>query len=522
MKSLIINLFVLIFLCLNISCLNSVNVGVPDNVTSTSYDILVYGATPSGILAAIQGRKLGKSVLLINTSTRLGGMATNGLGNTDVGDEHSIGGLTHDFFELTSQYNSNTLNKYLFEPKIALKVFSAMILENKLDVLNDDRISLEKNGVVKEGTKITSIQLESGKVFYAKVFIDASYEGDLMKQADVSYIVGRESNSIYAETINGTSYSDKRWAISPFLVEGDNKSGLLPYITNSIGKQGSADNKVQGYCYRLTMTKNVDNRILIEKPNPYDEKLYELLIRASNFNPDNSFINVVPITSSKFDVNNQGLISLDLPSINYKYADSNYKERKNIEKNIENYIRGFIWTLQNNPRVSDKVRLRYSGLGLAKDEFLDNSNWPVQIYLREGRRMKGSYVMTERNVKNQIGIYDSIGKGSYPIDCHVVEYGVSSDGKLLVEGEFIIPIKPYQISYRSLLPKKAECSNLLVTCCLSASHVAFCSLRMEPVFMIIGQSAGVAASMAIDGQTSLHEIDYNLLKKQLLQLGQIL
>lgn len=512
--------FVISLCALFLSCSSDFN---PTPAETLTFDVVVYGATSSGIMAAIQAKKMNKKVLLICQSSRIGGMSTNGLGNTDVGDSKTIGGLAMNFYEkIESIYNFSSPQSFLFEPKVAHSVFLDLLESNKINVVYDQKLLLD-GGIKKQANKIVSIKMESGVEYYGTIFIDASYEGDLMAKSGVSYTIGREANRTYGESINGISYLDKTWnGVSVYNVENDASSGLLPYINTSIGKYGEADAKVQGYCYRLSMTNVASNRQMITKPDDYNEREYELLIRAVKANPKNPFINIAQVPNGKFDVNNQGLISFDLPEVNYTYADTDYEGRRLIEKKIETYMRGFIWTLQNSPRIQESVRKMYGAYGLSKDEFTENNFWPEQLYIREGRRMISDYVMTEKNVKGQIKVEDSVGMGSYFIDSHVVQYVASSTGTLLVEGQYMYNASSYPISYRSIVPKEKECDNLFVTCCFSASHVAYCSMRMEPVYMVLGQSAGLAAAIAINNSVSVQKVDYAKLKQELLLNKQIL
>lgn len=487
--------------------------------TEDSYDVVIYGGTASGVIAACQLADMGKYVALIASSPKhLGGMCTSGLSNVDIGKYESIGGMAKSFFE-TIQNNKLYPT---FEPSRALSYFTTMLASRKkfIKVIYDDG-EVNQNSIVKNEANIEGIFLKDGRYLRGKVFIDTSYEGDLMAFSGVSYTVGRESNSTYGETLNGIREPDFSWKISALFE--DSNSTLLPFVNKTIdGNIGMGDSKIQPYNFRLCMTKDPQNRVMIEKPIDYNRNSYLSLIRYANLNPQNNFLSVVPIPNNKFDVNNEGYISTDLPGVNYLYPDGNKETRNQIKKNVETYMKGFIWTLQNDLSIPEVVRGRYKDLGLAKDEFVDNQNWPYLLYIREGRRMVGEYVMTEKSVRNLLDIDDSVGQGSYQIDCHTVQLVASSKGRFGSEGALYFPIdKPYKISYRSLLPKRSECSNLLVPVCLSASHVAYGTLRMEPVYMVLGQSAAIAAGISLEKKVSLHEINYQLLTNYLKLYGQV-
>lgn len=369
--------------------------------------------------------------------------------------------------------------------------------------------------------------MESGKTVKAKVFIDATYEGDLMAKAGVSYTVGRESNAMYDETFNGYRVNYEEGtdlsAIDPYIVEGDKNSGLLPYIDSGIPlNQGEADHRVQAYCYRMTLTDDPDNRIKIVKPENYNPLWYEVLVRRIQQNPELTLQNIItltPMPNRKTDTNH-----LDFFGASYDYAEADYNKRKEIEQLHKDYALGMLWLLEHDPRIPEHIRTEMSDWGMARDEFEDTGNFPYHIYVREARRMIGEYVMVEKNVAkaNREEAEHPVGVGSYALDCHYVSKVIDKEGKLRYEGTIFTPVIPYTISYYSLTPKRNECSNLLVPVCLSASHVAFSSIRMEPVYMVLGQSAAVAASMAIDKNTAVQDIAYDKLAEKLLALKQII
>jgi ribulose 1,5-bisphosphate synthetase/thiazole synthase len=495
------------------------------SITKSNYDVVIYGGTSAGITAACEVKKMGESVLVIEPTNRIGGMTTNGLGATDVGNSSKIGGLALEFYKnVGKKYNKNK-PVWDFEPKVALSVFQDFINKYNIPVIYNQKLKL-KDGVVKNGNKIVSITMESGKVYRGKVFIDATYEGDLMAEAGISYTTGREANSKYGESSNGVETrlatgNQLPKGIDPYVIKGNDKSGLLPHInSNPIAKDGTGDDKIQAYCFRLCLTKTPKNRIKIEKPKDYNELEYELLIRAIE-KGDKSFSNLNILPNGKADLNNNGGISLDYIAGNYNYIESDYKTRDKILQQHKDYEEGFLWTLQNDPRIPINIRKFYSQWGLAKDEFTENSNWPTELYIREGRRMISDFVITEQYIMNKKTIDNSIGVGTYNMDSHNVQRYISN-GYVKNEGDVQLSVKPYPISFDAIVPKSNECTNLLEPVCLSASHIAYGSIRLEPVFMILGQSAGAAAGYAVEDNVNVQDINYKELHNRLISDGQIL
>ena len=522
-----------------------VAIGFPA-VAAEPFDIVVYGGTSGGVTAAVQCARMGKSVVLIEPTQFLGGLTTGGLGATDIGNKRAIGGLSREFYQRIYKYylepdkwicetrdayfknratNEDTM--WTFEPSVATKVFNGMIAEAKVPVVFGQRLDLVK-GVIKEGTRITQIVMESGRSFEAKMFIDATYEGDLMAKAGVNYHVGRESNTTYDETINGlqlrgTIHHQFIKPVDPFCKPGDISSGLLPGVTPMpIGNDGDGDHRIQAYNFRLCTTDNAENRRAWPKPEDYDELHYELLLR--NFEAGDMRVPWHPLwmPNRKSDTNNNFAFSTDNIGMNYEYPDGDYAVRAKIWKGHERYTKGLMWTLANHPRVPEAVRQEFNRIALTKDEFIDNDNWPRQLYIREARRMVSEYVMSERNCKRKEVVPDSVGMGAYNMDSHNTQRYVTKDGFARNEGDIQIGTRPYPISYRSIRPKKEQCTNLLVPVCLAASHISYGSIRMEPVFMVLGQSAATAAVHAILEQSSVQEIDTARFMTQLLQDGQVL
>lgn len=515
----------------------------------TNYDIVIYGGTSGGVSAAIQAARMKKSVVLIEPTRFLGGLTTGGLGATDIGNKKAIGGISREFyqrvfqhyakndswtFQKRSEYKSgrqgdldSTDTMWTFEPSVATKIYDDMLANTGIVVVYGERLDL-KSGVHKQGATISKIVMENGNAYVGKVYIDATYEGDLMAKAGVSYHVGRESNSLYGETINGLQIAGAVHHqfvknVDAYVKPGDPSSGLLPGVTaHPEGKDGDGDKRIQAYNFRMCMTDIAENRRAWPKPDNYNELRYELLLR--NFEAGDMRLPWSPtwMPNRKTDTNNNFAVSTDNIGMNYEYPDGDYAKRAVIWKEHEDYQKGLMWTLANHPRVPEKVREVFTRTALAKDEFLDNDNWPRQMYVREARRMVSEYVMSEKNCKREETIDDSVGMGAYNMDSHNTQRYVTKEGYARNEGDIQIGTRPYPISYRSIRPKADECTNLLVPVCLAASHIAYGSIRMEPVFMVTGQSAATAASIAIDENTTVQKISYEKLKSKLLEDNQVL
>ena len=515
-------------------------------------DIVIYGGTSGGITAAIQAAREGRTAVLIEPTKFLGGLTTGGLGSTDIGNKKAIGGISREFYTAIGTYyadekkwihqtrtdyfsrrpNGNAADEgtmWTFEPHVASAIYDRMLKAagDKVTVVFGERLDLKK-GVVKDGTRIVKIVMESGREFSGKMFIDATYEGDLMAKAGVSYHVGREANATYGETLNGVQVGHSKHhqfkvEVDPYIKKGDPTSGLLPGIEKEIpGPDGSGDRKVQAYNFRMCTTDVPENRRDWEKPANYDERWYELALRNVEAGEDRNSWAPGPMPNRKTDTNNNFAISTDFIGQNWDYADADYASRAKIWQAHEDWQKGLMWTYAYHPRVPEKMRLAFQKLGLAKDEFLDHGNWPRQLYVREARRMIGDYVMSEKNCLRIEVIEDSVGMGAYNMDSHHIQRFVTKEGFVRNEGDVQVRSRPYPVSYRSLRPKAAECTNLLVPVCMSASHIAYGSIRMEPVFMVLGQSAATAAGLAIERGTSVQAVDYGALKERLLASGQML
>jgi hypothetical protein len=506
-----------------------------------SADIIVYGGTSGGVAAAIQAKRMGKSVILIEPTKFLGGLTTGGLGATDIGNKGAIGGMSREFYHRIWQHYQNDSawtreaksqpaaeeTRWTFEPHVATQVYNDWVKETGVTVVFGERLDLQK-GVEKDGPRITRIVMESGAAFTGKVFIDTSYEGDLMAKAGVRYHIGREANSVYGETLNGvqTARALKHQFthdIDPYVIPGDPKSGVLPGIQlDAAGEDGSGDARVQAYNYRLCTTNVAENRLPWPKPANYDPLRFEILLRNFEAGDQRSPWNPVWMPNRKTDTNNNFAVSTDNLGMNWDYPDGDYATRARIVQEHTDYTQGLMWTLANSPRVPEKIRAEFQRLGPAADEFADNNHWPRQLYIREARRMVSDYVMSEKNCLRREVVEDSVGMGAYNMDSHNVRRHLTKDGKVRNEGDIQVGSKPYPISYRSIRPRASECTNLLSPLTLSASHIAFGSIRMEPVFMVLGQSASTAAALAIDANVTVQAVDPAQLKARLLADKQVL
>jgi hypothetical protein len=521
-------------------------------------DLCIYGGTPGGVAAALQAARMGKTAVIAEFGNHLGGLTSGGLGATDIGNKAAIGGIAREFYHHIAQHyatsnawrfetrdayfaerggrsTANELNApeatmWTFEPHVAEDIFFQMLTEAKAAVYFQQHLA----SVQKTGGRITEIAMENGKVFRARMFIDATYEGDLMAKAGVSYTVGREGNSKYNETLNGVRAKTPKHQftapVDPYRKAGDPGSGLLPFIqAGDGGTPGEGDVSVQAYNFRLCYTKEPANRLPHRKPAKYDPAKYELLARycealvAAGSKPQlKEFWNPIWMPNGKTDINNNGGFSTDFIGANYAYPNADYATRAQIWQAHEDYVLGFVYFLATSPRVPEDMRAEMRTWGPAKDEFMDTGHWPHQLYVREARRMVSDYVMTEHNCRREQTAEDPVGLGAYGMDSHNCQR-IVKDGHAGNEGDVQVGVSsPYPISYRSIVPKAAECENLLVPVCLSATHIAYGSIRMEPVFMILGQSAATAAALAIDGKTSVQQLGYDSLHARLASDKQVL
>jgi len=520
-------------------------------------DLVIYGGTCAAVIAAVQAKKLGKSVVIVSPDKHLGGLSSGGLGWTDTGNKAVIGGLSRDFyhrvwkqyqkpenwkFQKQEEYggkgqgtpaiDGDQKTMWIFEPSIAEAVFEEYVKEFDLEVHRDEWLDREKGVIVKDGA-IQSITTQSGKTYAGKIFFDTTYEGDLIAAAGVDYHVGREANSVYGEEWNGVQVGvlhhrhhfgavDK--PISPYVVPGDPASGVLPRISaEDPGVKGEGDSRVQAYCFRMCLTDHPENRIPFPKPEGYDPGQYELLVRIFDAGWRETFGKFDPIPNHKTDTNNHGPFSTDNIGFNYDYPEASYERRREIIQEHVTYQQGWLYFIANDPRVPKEVQEEMQRWGLPKDEFTDNGNWSHQLYIREARRMIGDFVMTENELRKKKPTPDSVGMGSYTIDSHNTQRYITPEGYVQNEGDIGVSTRgPYEIAYGSLVPKKEQCTNLMVPVCVSSTHIAFGSIRMEPVFMILAHSAATAAVMAIDEGIAVQDVDYKKVRERLLAEGQIL
>ncbi len=529
-------------------------------------DVCVFGGTSGGVSAAVQVARMGKTVVLAEPGRHLGGMTSGGLSAVDIGDPRSVGGIAREYFtRLVGKYGKKlewdqpfqsaggpaTGGAYAIEPHQAERVFEEMVKEAGVRVLRDARLA----SVTHHESRITEITLENGDVIRAKMFIDTTYEGDLMAKAGVSFTLMREGNAKYGEMLNGIQYDakfkprsghlqpgangrvkggqgvwDRDFPLDPYVVLGCPDSGVLPLIElDDVGEPGDPAPGVQAYCYRLCLTTAAD-RLPITPPADYDAKTYEIVVRfieACLQNGDDMdlrwFSKHDPLPNDKWDFNT-ATFGGNLPGASHAWPTASYTEREKIAKKHENYHRGLLHFLATDPRVPKKVREDMGRFGLPKDEFQDTGGWPHQLYIREARRMVSDLVLTEHHTFGKTIAPKSIGLGSYGTDVHEIRR-IVKDGVVIREGKLAGGrggFGPYQIGYNAIVPKKSECSNLLVTFALSASHTAFASVRMEPVFMITSQSAATAACQAIDDGKAVQEVDDAKLQTRLQQDGQVL
>lgn len=518
-----------------------------------SADIVVYGGNSAAVSAAVQASRMGKKVIMVSPDTHLGGLSSSGLGFTDTGNKEVIGGIAREFYALVYDHyqkdeawqwqrreeyggrgqgspavDGEKRTQWIFEPHVAEEAFEILLSREKVTVLRDEWLDRE-SGVKKNGSRIVSITTLSGKTFKARTFIDATYEGDLMAAAGVEYFVGRESNDVYGEQYNGNQVGARHhrhyffYDVDPYVVPGDPSSGLLFGVSDDVpGPNGTGDNRIQAYNYRLCMTRVPENRIPFYPPADYDPARYELLARYYQAGWDETFYKFDAIPNAKTDTNNHGAFSSDFIGMNYDYPEASYERRREILAAHRSYQMGLYYFIATDPRVPQKTREEMAGWGYAKDEFPDNGGWPYNIYVREARRMIGQKVMTENEVRGFKPVAESIGMGSYTLDSHNVQRFVTEDGYVQNEGDIGVGLDPYQIEMKSILPKGDQCSNLVVPTALSCSHSAFGSIRMEPVFMILGQSAAVMASVAMDGGGQVADVSYSDVAPLLKSYGQVL
>lgn len=508
-----------------IFCLFLTACGQEQKQESTEADICIYGGTSAGVIAAYTASKQNKKVILIEPGLRLGGLSSGGLGYTDIGNKYAISGLSRDFYRRVGQHYGK-FEQWIFEPHVADSIFQDYIKRAGVEVIYRHVLA----DVEKEDGAIHAITVadisggEAGgkKTIKAKVFIDCSYEGDLMAKAGVSYTVGREANSLYGETYNGVQLREKHQfpdGIDPYKIPGNPESGLLWGISDGkLAEQGEGDKKVQAYNFRICLSNQPDNMIPITRPDGYDSSKYELLLRVLDKKPAKDlwgFLKFDLMPNNKTDINNMGAFSTDMIGMNEGYVEGDYATRKEIIRKHEEYTRGLLYFIGHDPGMPLHLREQMLRWGYPRDEYAENGNWSPQLYVREARRMIGAYVMTQANCEGRETVTDEAGMAAYTMDSHncqrlVVDGMVRNEGDVQIGG-----FGPYPVAYRSLIPKAGECSNLLVPVCLSATHIAYGSIRMEPVFMVLAQTAATAACLAIDGKHTVQDVPIEKIREVL-------
>ncbi len=540
----------------------------PTAAAETRRTIVVYGSSPAAIAAAVQAKRMGVPCVIVSPETRIGGLTTGGLGQTDIGNKSAFGGIALEFYKAVAAYYHNEANwKYqkltdyspdgqcfgtkgsdamwTFEPSAALKILEGWEERDGLEIVRGEWLDRGKGGVTVENGRIVSFRTLSGKVYAGDCFIDATYEGDLMAAAGVSYFVGREANSVYGETISGVQRKRStrhqfNKGVSAYVKPGDPSSGLLPWVEKDTDEpDGAGDKRVQAYCFRMCLTDVPENRIPFVKPANYDEKNYELLLRNLEAIPADTFAKnaktpwfYMPWINSKMpnrktDTNNRTGFSTDFVGQNWAWPEASYAEREEILKAHLDYQMGLMWTLANNPRVPDPIRNCVAQWGTCRDEFTDGlgNGWQSQLYVREARRMIGDYVETEHDVTQERKPTRPVAMAAYGMDSHNARRYVDKNGFVRNEGnieDWRTKGKPYPLDYGCLIPKRGECTNLFVPVCVSSSHMAFGSIRMEPVFFALGQVAGTAAAIATQEKVAVQDVDYAKLRARLLADGQVI
>lgn len=488
------------------------------------YDVVVYGGTAGGAIAAVAAANEGMSVALLEPRDHIGGMVSGGLGRTDFGNKNVIGGLSREFFQRAGRHYGEEIAWY-FEPHVAETIFRDWLSQAGVTVYF--RHQLDPRGVKRDGPRLARIRMRNNAVFSAEVFIDASYEGDLMARAGVSYTWGREGRQEYGESLAGRHAHSEKHQFDVKISPRDERGKLLPCIYDGDPTEvGHGDRKVQAYNFRLCLTDRKDNQVPFPRPSGYDPRRYELLKRYLQAKGTSlkleQIIHIDRMPNGKTDINNNGPFSTDHIGANWDYPEADEARRREIWDDHVRYVQGFFYFLANDPSVPPHIGQAINQWGLARDEFQDTDHWPHQMYIREARRMIGAYVMTQADLQTQRTKPDSIGMGSYNSDSHHVQRICTSDGGVTNEGDMQVPVKPYEIAYRAITPRLQECANLLVPVCFSASHVAYSSMRMEPQYMIMGHAAGLAAGFAVRHKLPVQRVDITWLQQRLGEQKQVL
>lgn len=484
-------------------------------------DICIYGGNAAGVIAAVTSAKRGKSVLLLNPASVLGGMTSGGLSYTDLGNADSIGGAARQFYKDAGRHYGDCLS-WTSEPHVAKAVLESWIADHDVPVRHHAFIASVEQGA----SRLRAIRLLGGVRVEAHVFIDASYEGDLMARSGATYVTGREDNTRYGETLNGAQVHDTHQfdgRVDPYRQAGVPASGPLPGVKlTGPPPGGRGDALIQAYNFRVCLTREDDNRVPFSKPAGYDPADYELAARWLRVTEIDVFAKFDAIRGEKTDTNNHGAVSTDHIGASQGWPEGTYQQREAIFQDHVRYQQGLHWFMASDPRVPRLIREHYAQWGLARDEFETTGHWPHQLYIREARRMVGESVVAEHHCRNRYAVDDPVGMGAYQMDSHNCQRCVR-DGSVINEGDVQCPLDtPYPIPYRAIVPRRGECDNLLVPVCVSASHIAFGSIRMEPVFMILAESAAIAGTLALDNRCAVQSLSYDVLRAELEAAGQVL
>ncbi len=502
----------------------------------STVDICVYGASAGGVAAAVQAARLGARVALVEPGQHLGGAAVEGLGSSDI-DNHAdfknaaaVGGLAREFYRRVGREYGKDEPVYRFEPHVAERVYEAWVREAGVRVLRGHRlVEPLARSVTKDGTQLRTLRFENGASITARVFIDATIEGDLLAAAGVAMIVGREANRTYGETKNGiraeNTYRQFSVAVDPYVVPGNPRSGLIPTIQDEpFGTPGGGDHRIQAFCFRLTLTTNPTNRIPFTKPANFRRADYEIYLRYLRAG-GTLFAPQARLPNGKTDLGSWHDLSLNLYGMNHGYPNGSYAERAQIVRAHLEFTQGLCWFLAHDSEVPEATRAQWRDWGVCKDEFTDNGGWPRLFYVRDARRMVSDYVVTEQHTRrtNQVSVDDPVAVAYWPPDTHHVRR-IVRDGRAYNEG-FVFggdDWAPFGVSYRALLPRAGEATNVLTPTCPSSSHVAYGAIRIEWTFMALGQACGTAAQLALEHEGRIHAVNYAKLRDRLLADGQVL
>ncbi len=487
-----------------------------------SYDLVVYGGTPGGVAASVAAARSGLSVALVSHLNIVGGMVSSGLGASDVGDVRTVGGFAREFFDRVGEYYGKNEPIYRFEPQAAERVFEDLLAEAGVYVYRNSPLHHLKQS---EG-RILSISSLRGEQIKGRIFIDASYEGDLMAKAGVSYTLGREGREVYGESLAGFQTANRRHVFTvPVMAVDESGNPIYGVSREGWADVGTGDKKIPAYNFRLCLSKDPDNQIPFEQPESYDPAMYELLIRHIAVHPGiklSSLLYFFPLPGDKVDINNRGPVSTNFIGESWEYPEATHARRKQIWQRHKDYTQGYLYFLMSDTRVPVRLKKALSAWGYCRDEFTESDNWPPQLYVREARRMLAEFVLTESDVRQNRRKSDSVGMGSMPIESHHVQRLLTDKNTAANEGSVVVKVEPYEIPFRVMLPKRSEASNLLISVTVSASHVAYSSLRMEPVYMVLGQSAGIAAAQAVRSGVAVQDVDIPALQRQLVAEGQVI